>query len=137
MSLERILREAADGLDGVLGVSVKHHESGVAASINGAELFPTASVFKLPVIVEFYRQVEAGGLGLDDRFVLRERDKVPGSGILKELSEGLELLHRSRARGRNAAVYQVEAENAAQPAPGGARGGVRPSHEVQLPARSS
>jgi beta-lactamase class A len=91
MSLERILREAAEGLDGVLGVSVKHLGTRAAASINGGELFPTASVFKLPVIVEFYRQVEAGGIGLDDKFILRERDKVPGSGILKELSEGLEL----------------------------------------------
>jgi beta-lactamase class A len=91
MSLERILRDAVEGFDGVLGVSVKHLGSGAAASINSDELFPTASVFKLPVIVEFYRQVEAGGMGLDDRLVLRERDKVPGSGILKELSEGLEL----------------------------------------------
>jgi beta-lactamase class A len=94
MSLGNILREAAEGFDGVLGVSVKHLGTGAAASINGDELFPTASVFKVPVIVEFYRRVEAGGMDLDDRVVLREGDKVPGSGILKELSEGLELTLR-------------------------------------------
>jgi len=43
------------------------------------------------VIVELYRRVEAGILSLEDKIVLREGDKVPGSGILKELSEGLEL----------------------------------------------
>lgn len=59
--------------------------------MNGDKLFPTASVFKVPVIVEFFRQVERELLSLDEKIILREVDKVPGSGILKELSEGLEV----------------------------------------------
>ena len=62
---------------------------GEAASLNGDELFPTASVFKVPVIVELYRQVEAGAVSLEEELALREEDKVPGSGILQELSPGL------------------------------------------------
>ena len=91
--LERI-REAAEGFEGVLGVSVKHLGTGEAASLNGGELFPTASVFKVPVIVALYRQVDAGAVSLDEKVVLREEDKVPGSGILKELSPGLEITLR-------------------------------------------
>jgi beta-lactamase class A len=91
--LDQII-EAAKGFEGMLGVSVKHLDSGKGASLNGDELFPTASVFKIPVIVEFYRQLESGEASLDEKVVLLDRDKVPGSGILKELSEGLEITYR-------------------------------------------
>ena len=93
MALKDILEEAASGLEGTLGVSVKHLGSGESASLNGGELFPTASVFKVPVIVEFFRQLEAGEVALDEKKTLAESDKVPGSGILKELSVGLELTY--------------------------------------------
>ena len=73
----------------MIGVAVKHLGTGEEASFNGDELFPMASVFKVPVIVELYKQVEAGRLSLDDKIMLKEADKVPGSGILRELSEGL------------------------------------------------
>jgi len=94
MALRGIVRRAGEGFDGKLGISVKHLGTREAASLNGDDLFPTASVFKVPVIVELYRRVEAGILSLEDKIMLREGDKVPGSGILKELSEGLELTVR-------------------------------------------
>jgi len=91
MTLKEIVGRAGEGFDGKLGISVKHLGSGESASLNGDEPFPTASVFKVPVIVELYRQVEAGKRSLDEKIVLMESDKVPGSGILRELSEGLRL----------------------------------------------
>ncbi len=94
MVLKDIVRRAGEGFEGKLGISVKHLGTGEAASLNGGDLFPTASVFKVPVIVELYRRVEAGTLSLEDKIMLREREKIPGSGILKELSEGLELTVR-------------------------------------------
>lgn len=65
---------------------MKHLGTGEAASLNGDDLYPTASVFKIPVIVELYRQVDSGIISLDEDVVLKEEDKVPGSGILKHLS---------------------------------------------------
>jgi beta-lactamase class A len=91
MTLEDIIVEAGEDFEGRLGVSVKNLETGDAASLNGGELFPTASVFKVPVIVELYRQVDAGRMNLDEKIVLVESDLVPGSGVLKVLSEGLML----------------------------------------------
>ncbi len=91
MTLLEGIQEPAKGFDGKLGISVKHLGTGESASLNGDQLFPTASVFKVPVIVELYRQVEVGLISLYERIVLMERDKVPGTGILKELSEGLVL----------------------------------------------
>jgi len=89
MSLDDVLKGAAEEFKGVLGVSVKHLGTGESANLNGDTLFPTASVFKVPVLVEFYRQAERGALSPDQKVILTERDKVPGSGVLKELSEGL------------------------------------------------
>jgi beta-lactamase class A len=91
MVLVERIREAAEVFDGVLGVSVRHLGTGEEASVNGDELFPTASVFKVPVLVELYRQVDSGRMDLDEKIFLLEKDMVPGSGILKELSEGLVL----------------------------------------------
>jgi len=89
MTLDEVLNGPAEGFNGVLGVSVKHLGTGESANLNGDRLFPTASVFKVPVLVEFYRQAKGGILSPDQQVILTERDKVPGSGILKELSEGL------------------------------------------------
>jgi beta-lactamase class A len=98
MALYNEVVKETRGFEKVLGVAVKHLRTGEGASFNGDELFPTASVFKVPVIVELYRQAEAGRLSLDDKMVLKEAEKVPGSGILKELSEGLEVTVRDLSR---------------------------------------
>jgi beta-lactamase class A len=51
---------------------------------------PTASVFKLPLLVEVFRQVEAGALDLLERVTLRAEDVVMGSGILRDFAPGLQ-----------------------------------------------
>ena len=94
---DEIVKETK-GFEKVLGVAVKHLGTGETAVFNGGELFPTASVFKVPLIVELFRQSEEGKLSLDDKITLFERNKVPGSGILKELSEGLEITIRDLSR---------------------------------------
>ncbi len=91
MALRDAVLGGIGGLEGVYAFSVKHLGTGEAASVNGEEVLPTASVFKVPLVVELYGQVERGEVSLDERYVLRDADKVPGSGILRELSEGLEL----------------------------------------------
>jgi beta-lactamase class A len=98
MTLYNEIIKETKGFEKILGVSVKHLGTGDEANFNGEELFPTASVFKVPVIVELYRQVEAGRLNLDNRIVLKDSLKVPGSGILKELGEGLEVTVRDLSR---------------------------------------
>jgi beta-lactamase class A len=53
------------------------------------ELFPTASVIKLAVLLTLMQQVEDGQYSLDDPVMLRRADHVAGSGILQHLSPGL------------------------------------------------
>lgn len=45
---------------------------------------PTASLIKLPVLIELYRQADQGAVNLATPIPLRETDKVPGSGILTD-----------------------------------------------------
>jgi len=73
---------------------VRHLGTGESASMNGDEVFPSASVRKIAVIAEAYRQGEAGAFSIDTTMVLRHEDKVPGTGILRELSPGLVITYR-------------------------------------------
>lgn len=52
---------------------------------------PTASVIKLAVLAEVFRQEHAGSLSLGERIVLDESNRVGGSGVLKDLSPGVAL----------------------------------------------
>jgi beta-lactamase class A len=94
MTLSGVMRDASSGFRGSLGVSVKHLGTGEKASLNGDEVFPSASVRKIAVVAEAYRQAEAGDFSLDATMVLRHEHKVPGTGVLRELSPGLKITHR-------------------------------------------
>jgi beta-lactamase class A len=47
------------------------------------EIFPAASLMKLPVMLCFYQEVEKGNLNLETKYTLSEKDKVSGAGILQ------------------------------------------------------
>ncbi len=62
-------------------------------------MMPTASLIKLPVMIEAYRQAEEGKLSLDELLELRKEDQVPGSGILTDhFSPGLRVSLRDAIR---------------------------------------
>jgi beta-lactamase class A len=48
----------------------------------------TMSVIKIPLMVEVFRQAEAGKFKLTDRVLLRDADKRPGTGVLQSLDQG-------------------------------------------------
>lgn len=67
---------------GKVSVAIKQLATGETFVYQADEPMPTASLIKLPVMVEAYRQAEAGKLDLAKMVTLREEDKVPGSGVL-------------------------------------------------------
>ena len=67
---------------GKAAVALKHLETGATYSLAADQAMPTASLIKFPVMIEAYRQAAEGKIRLDAPVVLRESDKVPGSGIL-------------------------------------------------------
>jgi beta-lactamase class A len=50
---------------------------------------PTASVIKVPLLAEVYRQVADGAISLEQRLTMQASDIVGGSGVLKEFAPGL------------------------------------------------
>jgi beta-lactamase class A len=73
------------------GIAIQHIESGEQVLINADTVFPTASVFKVPVMVEVFKQSRAGKFGLDDRFELKSSHKTLTTGVLLHLQDGLRL----------------------------------------------
>lgn len=74
---------------GQIGFAAKNLSTGEVIERNGAVIFPTASVIKVAVLAEVYRQAAEGQVDLQQRIPLRAEDIVGGSGILKECSPGL------------------------------------------------
>jgi len=87
--LQSRLRELADAFPGVIGVAVRDIKTGEEVSINGDRLFPMASVYKIPIMIEVFRQIEAKKFSLDDRIELGDDHRTLGSGVLTLLSNGL------------------------------------------------
>ncbi len=67
---------------GKIAVAVKDLASGDGYWSNADEPMPTASLVKVAVMVEAYKQAEEGRLKLTDTVTLADDDKVPGAGIL-------------------------------------------------------
>ena len=83
---EKISKYALPG--GIVGISLKDLSSGETFSLNGNMLFHPASVIKIPVMVEAFRQVDKGILSLDDQLTLKQSNKIPGSGSLQYSKNG-------------------------------------------------
>jgi beta-lactamase class A len=77
-------------LSGVVGVMVHDLRTGNALTYNHEEVFPTASTLKVPLLYELFRQAEAGMIDLTERVTLSYANRVPGSGVLQDLDEGLQ-----------------------------------------------
>lgn len=78
------------GLGGVVGMMVDHLDTDLRLEYNVDELYPTASTFKSPLIYELYRQAEEGKIDLTERVTLSHSNRVPGSGVLQDLDDGLQ-----------------------------------------------
>ena len=83
--LEREMARLAAGAGGVVGASAIHLETGRRASLNGAERFPMASSYKVPIAVQLLHRVDRGEERLDRLVPLESRDLHPGSGTLADL----------------------------------------------------
>lgn len=83
--LKNRIDRLVQGVEGTVGVAIKHCESGQELAINGGVHFPMASVFKIPVLVEVMAQVKEGHFALEDEVRIQKPDQHLGSGILSKL----------------------------------------------------
>jgi beta-lactamase class A len=87
--IDQLIR-AAEKSGGMVGVALIT-PSGERFTHRSDRRFRAASTVKIPIMVELFRQVERGEQSLTKRYVLRDEDRAPGSGVLLHLHTGLEL----------------------------------------------
>lgn len=83
------IERLADATGGIVGVAATQLATGRHIGYREDELFPTASVIKLPLLVTLYEDAMAGRIDLSERVTYREDTKVAGSGVLQFLDDGL------------------------------------------------
>ena len=60
-------------------------------SVNGDDQIPSASLIKVPILIESLRQVQANQVSLDSEIAITKGDRVGGMGVLQRL-EGISSL---------------------------------------------
>ena len=83
-NIERITKSVAADW----GVYIKCLETGEEIAINADRQMDTMSVIKIPLMVEAFRQIEAGKFSLADKITLKDPDKRPGTGVIRSLDAG-------------------------------------------------
>jgi len=89
--LHRTLDSLAGAHRGQIAYVVHNLDTGERLSLRPDDPFPTASLIKVAVLVTLYDMVERGDISLDDRIRVNRVDKVPGSGMLQFLHDGVEI----------------------------------------------
>jgi len=82
-----IVRRIAGAFSGTLGVAACDLDTGEEVLFNADVVFPTASMIKITILLELFRQREAGRLNLSERLTVRRRDKTAGSGLLENMDD--------------------------------------------------
>jgi|SRR5579864_811909 len=73
------------------GIYMKCLENGDEIALDADEPMETMSVIKIPLMVEAFRQIEAGKFLLTDRVTLADEMKRPGTGVIRSLDAGANL----------------------------------------------
>lgn len=80
-------REVA-GFRGDVGIYVRHLGSGRTAAIRADELFPTASLIKVPILLALFQRVADGTLDYHGKLAYAESRKYPGEDLLASFRDG-------------------------------------------------
>lgn len=70
-------------------VYVWEYENGTYVDISADSPFPAASIIKVPVLIEMFRQIETGKFTLNDTMVLEDFYRASGSGKLQYSQGGI------------------------------------------------
>jgi len=87
LKLAKQLQQVAADFDGVLGIAVKDLGTGETFFANADTVFPQASSIKIPILLELFRQAQAGTLKLDERVDVKKAQMAAGSGVLLRFSD--------------------------------------------------
>jgi len=83
------IQRLAEETGGIIGVAATELATGRHIGYREDQLFPTASVIKLPLLVTLYEDAIAKRIDLSERVTYHGDTKVAGSGVLQYLDDGL------------------------------------------------
>jgi beta-lactamase class A len=86
--LDRQVRAAIAGFPGKVTLYAKNIDTGERYGIGEDQPVRTASTIKLAILAAVFHEISEGRAQLDERIGLRDADKVSGSGVLAEFSDG-------------------------------------------------
>lgn len=89
--LQSSLEKLAAGHRGSVAMFAKNLKTGATVALDADRPVKTASVIKLPILLEVFHQVKAGKRSLGDKVTSDLANRVLGSGVLPYLHPGLEL----------------------------------------------
>lgn len=70
------------------GIYVKCLETGEEIAINASNQMDTMSTIKIPLMIEAFRQIDAGKFSPTDKVTLTDAMKRPGTGVIRSLDAG-------------------------------------------------
>ena len=68
-------------------IYVWQYETEKFADINASEIYSSASIIKIPVLIQLFKSIESGQLSLNDKMVLTDYYRAEGSGGLQYKAE--------------------------------------------------
>lgn len=86
--LQANIEQIASSVDTHWGIYVKCLDTGEEIAIHADDQMDTMSTIKVPLMVEAFRQMSEGKFALTDRYVLKDEDKRPGTGVIRSLDDG-------------------------------------------------
>lgn len=82
------LLQIIDGFKGDVGIYVRHLKTGKTVMIRADELFPTASLIKVPIMLTAFQKIQEGKLDYHGELVYRDSLLYAGEDILGSFKDG-------------------------------------------------
>lgn len=90
-ALERKIKNEIATFKGEVGIVIKDLRNGREILYEQNKLLPSASLVKIPIMVSCFYAANSGKIKLEEIIYLKPEQKVSGSGLLKNITEGLRL----------------------------------------------
>jgi beta-lactamase class A len=87
-AMDKKIAAAISKFKGSVWLYAKNLDTGETYGLRENEKVRTASTIKLPILVAVHAAVEAGKANWSERLLLKEEEKVGGSGVLHEFTAG-------------------------------------------------
>ena len=92
------VKDLAAHFDGKVSIYAKNLKTGVTYDLGGSNRVNTASTIKVPILIGVFTAVQEGKVHWTDTSELTKQNKVAGSGVLQEMSDGARIPLRDLVR---------------------------------------